>query len=67
MSKFADNKPMMRKVRVLGTEAEVTTIQNSKTVFEAFGDYKGKSISADGRSRQAALARWMHLAERSED
>ena len=67
MAKFADIKAMTRKVRVLGTEAEVTTVQKSKTVFEAYGKYKDRNISAEGRSRQAAFGRWIHLAERSED
>ena len=67
MSKFADIRAVTRKVRVLGTEADVTTVQTAKTVFEAYGDYKGKSITAKAGSRQAALARWCHLAERSED
>jgi hypothetical protein len=67
VSKFADIRAITRKVRVLDTEAEVTTVQTSKTVFEAYGKYKDKNISAKAGSRPAALARWRHLAERSED
>lgn len=67
MAKLADLKALTRKVRVHGTEAEVTTIQTAKTAFEAYGDYGGSPISAKAGSRQAALVRWCQLAAKSED
>lgn len=67
MAKFADLKALTQKMRVFETDAEVTTIQTSATVFEAYGDYNGITISAKAPSRSAALARWRHLAEKSEN
>jgi hypothetical protein len=67
MSKYADLKPMKHRVRVFETDCEVTSIQTAKTVCEASGGYNGKSFSAKAGSRQAAVAQWKNIAERSED
>lgn len=67
MAKFSDLKALTQKIRVFETDAEVTTIQTAATVFEAYGDYKGSSITAKAGTRPAALARWRHLAEKFED
>jgi hypothetical protein len=67
VAKFADFKALTQKIRVFETDVEVTTIQTAATVFEAYGDYKGTTLSAKAGSRPAALARWRHLAEQAEN
>ena len=67
MAGYADIKAITHKVKVYESEAEVTTIHTSKTVFEAYGNYKGISVTAKAGSRPAALARWRHLAEKTVD
>ena len=67
MAGYADIKAITQKVKVYETEVEVTTIHTSKTVFEAYGNYNGISVTAKAGSRPAALARWRHLAEKTED
>jgi hypothetical protein len=67
VAKFADLKALTQKVRVFETDVEVTTIQTARTVFEAYGDYEGSTITAKAGSRPAALARWRQLAAKTED
>lgn len=67
VAKFADLKALTHKVRVFETDVAVTTIQTARTVFEAYGDYNGSAITTKAGSRGAALARWRHLAVKSED
>jgi hypothetical protein len=67
VAKFADIKAITHKVRVFETYVDVTTVQTAKTVFEAYGDYNGASISVKAGSRPAALAEWRHVAEKTED
>lgn len=64
---MADGKAGTHAVTVLGETCDVTVFQSSKTVFLAQGDYKGRPIEGKAGSRAAALGRWRHLAERSED
>lgn len=67
MAKIADGKAVTYPVTVLGEKCDVTVMQNSATVFVAYGNYKGRAIEGQGRNRGAAMNRWRHLAERSED
>ncbi|WP_449472584.1 hypothetical protein [Sphingobium chungangianum] len=67
MAKMADGKAITYPVTVLDERCEVTVYQSSKTVFVAHGTYKGKAFEGTGGTRQGALGRWRHLAERSED
>lgn len=67
MAKMAEGKAVTHTVTVLGETCKVTVFQSSKTVFLAHGDYKGRPIEGKAGSRSAALGRWRHLAERSED
>lgn len=67
MAKIADGKAVTHSMTVLGETCEVTVFQSSTTVFLAQGDYKGKPIEGKAGSRAAALGRWRHLAQRSED
>lgn len=64
---YVDIKAITHKMKIYDSEVEVTTIHTSKTVFEAYGDYNGVSVSAKAGSRPAALARWRHLAKKTED
>jgi len=67
MAKMADSKAVTQTVTVLNERCEVTVYQSSKTVFVAYGTYKGKPIEGTAGTRQGAFSRWRHLAERSED
>jgi hypothetical protein len=67
MAKMADGKAVTHTVTVLGETCEVTVFQSSKTVFVAYGDFKGTLLQGKAGSRAAALGRWRHLADRSED
>lgn len=67
MAKFGDIRAITHTVRVFETDVEVTTIQTAKTVFEAYGDYNGITITAKAGSRPAALASWRKYAAKTED
>lgn len=67
MAKFADFKALTQIVHVFEIKVEVTTIQTSKTVFEAYGVYEGSNVTAKAGSRNAALDRWKKTAEKADD
>ncbi len=67
MAKMTDGKAVTHTVTMLGETCEVTVYQSSKTVFVAYGDFKGRPLQGEAGNRMAALGRWRHLAERSED
>lgn len=52
----------MHTVDVSGKLCVVTVRQKSKSLWTAQADYMGDSISAEGRSEEAALSRWQQLA-----
>jgi hypothetical protein len=52
----------MRTVIVWGKPHTVTVAKRLKTVWVAFGDYNGESISVEDRTEGAALRRWREAA-----
>ncbi len=67
MAKMADGRAVTRHIKMHGEECVVTVLQSSKTVFVAYGSYKGKPLEVRGGTRQGALERWRDLANRLED
>lgn len=57
----------LRHVLVDDTRWDVHITQKAKTVWEAFGTYKGRSISGSGSSPHSAEMNWKRYAERSDD
>ncbi len=53
---------MKRAVEVLGYEYEIDMRQKSKSVWQAYGLYEGRTIRAEGRTESAAMTRWIKRA-----